>query len=137
MSLKDYVVEIKTAHNGPSLRLGDFEFMSKDAYGCRLTVWSHGFGCDCRFWIESMDNALEKLEEMDRDLKGEVTLKEDFGSDFIRIAVDHLGHVHVTGKVERPGELHQALEFGFKTDQTVLKPLIGSIRGLLMKRRDR
>jgi hypothetical protein len=129
-------VEIKTAHDGSSLRLSDFEYMSKDAFGCRLTVWSNGFGCDCRFWIESIEKALAKLEEMDRDLLGEATLKEDFGSDFIRIEVNHLGHVHVTGKVERHTDWPQALEFGFKTDQTVLKPLISSIRALVAARRD-
>ena len=63
-----------------------------------------------------------EVREVDRTLTGLATLESMNQQSALRLqlAVDHVGHVDVTGRYEINGN---SLDFGFRSDQTQLAPL--------------
>jgi hypothetical protein len=63
------------------------------------------------------------VRELDKTLTGSATLESSNQQSAVRLvlAVDHIGHVHVTGRYEINGN---ALDFTFRSDQTQLAPLV-------------
>jgi hypothetical protein len=70
------------------------------------------------------------LRELDRTLAGSATLESSNQQSTVclKLAVDHLGHVHATGRYEINGN---ALAFRFASDQTQLAPLAAWLEGLV------
>jgi hypothetical protein len=64
-----------------------------------------------------------EVRELDRTLTGSATLQSSNQQSAVRLAlaVDHVGHVHVTGRYEINGNF---LDFSFSSDQTQLAPLV-------------
>ncbi len=50
---------------------------------------------------------------------------------FIRFVSNDMGHVFVNGELFEYGDFSQSLKFGFRTDQTVLGPLVGDLESVL------
>ena len=65
---------------------------------------------------------------MDQTLSGSATLRPMWESPFIRLALDHRGHIAVSGEL---GDADQHLRFTFDTDQTCLRPLISDLDACL------
>lgn len=57
-------------------------------------------------------------------------MKPLFEDDFIAFRMFSLGHILVYGELFDYSEETQHLRFAFRTDQTVLKPLIADLRSL-------
>jgi hypothetical protein len=70
------------------------------------------------------------VRELDRTLAGSATLESSSQQSTVslRLAVDHLGHVHATGRYEINGN---GLAFTFGSDQTRLAPLAAWLEGLV------
>ena len=94
--------------------------------GCRalLVVNSNGFMCNRRFEFDNAKEFLEKIVLMNKSLNGEAILGEGFSENFIRLSASKFGHIDIEGSILRYGEVDQKLEFGFRTDQTLLQKLI-------------
>jgi hypothetical protein len=62
------------------------------------------------------------VRQLDETLNGSATLEHRSRASAVRftLTVDHVGHVHVTGRYEINGN---TLDFAFRSDQTQLAPL--------------
>ena len=79
---------------------------------------------------ESINSIIEKLSEMDKELKGFCEIK-DYDSDaYIEIEMDKLGHMCVSGQIGGSHEEH-SMKFKYNTDQTVLVNLMRMFKALL------
>jgi hypothetical protein len=98
-------------------------------YQCRLVVNSNGFSCDLPFFFGEfyLKKAIENLEKMDESFQGEMVLKEEYEESEIRLTMGSRGHVGVSGTIIGRSPYMQRLDFGFTTDQTVLRPFIADL----------
>lgn len=128
-----YTIEVELRTHDPAqiLRLTEIErFDDGCGYMCRLKVLSHGYGCDRQFFFDEhlLSDAVKALRRMDEGHPGEAVIKGQWEEDCIKFKSNDLGHVFVSGVL--PMGL-QRLEFVFKTDQTVLRPLIRDFEAIL------
>jgi hypothetical protein len=127
--MQNYTTEIALQTNDDSkiLRMHDFErFEDGSGYRCSLVIRSGGFSCARPFYFDDshFPDAITALQQMDAGHPGEAMLKGRWEDDHIRFVRNDLGHVTVTGQLHEHSELPQLLKFGFRTDQTVLRPLV-------------
>lgn len=101
-------------------------------YVAVLSVRSGDFSCERRFWFDStyLDRAIKSLRRMDAANPGEAIIKQEYEPDFVMFKSDRSGHVTVSGEMSEHSELPQSLRFCFRTDQTVLGPLIRDLERL-------
>jgi hypothetical protein len=71
----------------------------------------------------SFEKFLQALKKMAAQLSGAIELKDDYEKQYVRMEIDHLGHVAITGEFWLFNIIEQHLKFGFETDQTCLQPL--------------
>ncbi len=127
-------VELRTNDESIALRMTGIEkFADGSGYRCDLTVRSGGLSCHRPFFFDdsSLPHAVESLRRMDQGNPGEAVIKGAWDADFIRFAMNDKGHVFVTGEIFEYSELPQSLKFAFRTDQTLLGPLICDLQLLL------
>jgi hypothetical protein len=128
----DVVLQTNTAN--PAFALRDIRWFSDGSgYSSEYVVHSGGFSAARPFHFEAhpLRTFLNSLEAMDRDLRGSAELKPMFESDFVRLTLDHSGHLEVAGELTEQAHRRQSLVFSFQTDQTCLKPLIKEIGDVL------
>lgn len=118
-------VILQTNCDGQRLELIGVEKSGQD-YSCWLAVESRGFCARRTFYFDesNLQTFLGGLAEMNAKLIGEAVLKHQFEDDFISLKLSGSGHVIVSGRLVEHGEYEQQLEFSFRSDQTVLGPLI-------------
>ena len=104
-------------------------------FECRLVVTSSGFSTAQPFWFEEeqLTNFVAQLSAMDRDLAGSAELRTRYEeSVIVHLEISHRGAVKVSGTVAQYSECSHVLQFCFLTDQTVLRPLVEDLNGLLL-----
>ena len=126
------VIELQTHSDRHSLALHNLR-REETIYTCLLVVRSGGFICEHPFTFDdsTFPDAIDRLKVMDRGNLDAVTVKARWEEDWIRITNNDMGHVFVEGELHEYGDHEQRLVFGFKTDQTVLRPLIKDLERLL------
>ncbi|MCX5662683.1 MAG: hypothetical protein NTW19_23635 [Planctomycetota bacterium] len=127
-------IELRTHDPAKILRLTEIDKDGdRGVYVCNLIVRSGGFQCDCRFIFDNshFPDAIEALRMMDSGRPGQAIIKEQWDSDFIKFESNDLGHVWVSGEFGMNYDGMQFLRFSFRTDQTVLGPLIRDLEPLL------
>lgn len=109
-----------------SLRFQGFEKLSGDEHICTLCIVSNGFACQRPFYVDSgsLSESLRSLKSMLEMTPGTLRIGTSFEPTFVQLELNDLGHVFVSGEVCEYGEYTQRLEFHFRTDQTVLSPLL-------------
>jgi hypothetical protein len=120
-------IELRTNRDDTVLRLLNVEkFNDETGYRCDLVVRSGGFACERQFYFdgESFTDAIAALRRMIDGSSGEATIKFRYEDDFLRFEMNRLGHVFVSGELYEHSERSQSLKFAFRTDQTVLAPLV-------------
>ncbi len=126
-------IELESNRDTTTLRLSNVEkFGDASGYRCNLKVHSSGFACERQFYFDddSLAEAIVSLRRMANGQPGEATVKDRYEYDFLRFAMNRLGHVVVSGALHEYGELSQSLEFAFRTDQTVLAALIRELTAI-------
>jgi hypothetical protein len=134
MSLIIDQIELQTHDKALTLRFTSLErFADGSGYRCTLFVRSRGFACERPFYFDdsTFPAAIKALESMDSGRAGEALIKGEWDDDFIKFTSNALGHVFVSGALFEHSEMAQSLQFEFRTDQTVLRPLIREFRPLL------
>jgi hypothetical protein len=120
-------IELQTHLEGAALRMSQIQrFGDGSGYACVVTVRSGGFGCERPFCFDDwhLGNAIAAFQSMAAGTPGEAVIRGQWEPDFIRFKMNDLGHVVVSGELFEHAELTQSLKFAFRTDQTVLGPLI-------------
>jgi hypothetical protein len=126
-------VELQTNDETQTLRLDTIDKAADGSgYICQLLVRSRGFACQQRFIFddEFLLAFIDGLTSMDHGQPGEAVLKGRWETDCVRIEMNALGHVFVSGEVSDCSELPQQLRFGLRTDQTVLRPFIQELKSI-------
>jgi len=127
-------IELQTHTDAALLRLSDIEkFGDGSGYRCNLTVKSKSFACELPFYFDDshLRDGVDALSKMKEGSPGEAVIKGQWEDSVIRFALDHLGHLVVSGELFEHAELSQSLRFAFATDQTVLGPLVRDLTALL------
>ena len=130
-------IELQTQATNPALALRGVRRHSDGpsaAYEATLIVRSGGFSAERAFFFDEyhLSGFIESLVEMDRAFRGTARLGHQWEDQFIELTVDASGHVLVSGSLVEHDVPGQRLDFAFRTDQTVLRPLIrdlGHARG--------
>ena len=122
---EDKVVQLKSIEKSPG----------GSGYKCSLLVRSRGFSCERPFYFDahSLKDTIDKLTAMEQTLEGEAVLGERCEDEFIEIVVNRYGQVVVSGMVVEHSGLVQRLTFAFRTDQTILRPLVKDLTRLAEK----
>jgi hypothetical protein len=125
-------VVLRTNSSDPALAFRQVRSVGT-AYECVLQIRSDGFMSERSFWFEQPDLQafVQGLRRMDCELTGEVELRTRYEDNFVRLQVSQRGTVTVSGVLTAYGALNQELRFAFRTDQTVLGPLINDFDALL------
>jgi hypothetical protein len=123
-------IELQTNRDSTVLRLVNVEkFADGSGYRCDLTLRSRGFSCEHRFFFDedSLTVAIASLHSMIKGSPGKAIIKPSYEDEFLCFEMNRLGHVVVNGALYEHGELPQSLKFTFRTDQTVLAPLLAEL----------
>ena len=126
-------ITLQTQDRSQVLALDSIDrFEDGSGYRALLFVQSGAFACRQEFFFEdaTLAAAIAGLETMDAGTPAAATIRGSFEDDYIRLESNSRGHVLVTGEIHEHGELGQMLRFGFRTDQTVLGPLIRDLNQL-------
>ena len=129
-------IELQTNDETRVLRLSEIN-RSRDgsgyAYQCCLLVRSCGFSCERPFYFDDyhLRQAVAGLQAMGDMTPGEAVLAYRDEKDCVRLASNERGQVVVSGEIYQFSDLSQSLRFGFRTDQTVLGPLVRDLEDLL------
>ena len=124
-------VALSTNRQGAMLEFRDIKrFGDESGFLTVLALESGDLSARIRFYFEphSLKTFLGELRQMDQTLSGSATLRPMWESPFIRLALDHRGHIAVSGEL---GDADQHLRFTFDTDQTCLRPLISDLDACL------
>jgi hypothetical protein len=127
-------IELKTQDENKVLNMSQIEkFADGSGYRCELSVASRGFSCHCPFYFDGpfLSDAVTALQRMDDGKPGEATIRGLWEEAYIKFASDQLGHVVVSGELFEHSEFPQAFRFAFRTDQTVLSPMISDLARVL------
>lgn len=127
------VIELRTNDPAAVVRLSHVEkFSDGSGYRCELTVVSGDFSCRRPFYFDEaiLSAAVRELESMATGKPGTAFIKAEWEEDFLRFQSNDMGHVWVSGEIFEHAELTQRLKFAFRTDQTVLLPLVRDLRVL-------
>ncbi len=127
------LIELQTNDDRFTLRMVNLEKFPDGGFYCELHVRSDGFSCQRPFYFDDshLPDAVTNLRQMDADHVGQATLKARWEDDFVTFRSDKLGHVFVTGEVFEHADPSQSMKFGFRTDQTVIGPLVRSLEKLV------
>lgn len=133
MSIVAELIELRTNDPAAVLRMANIEkFKDRSGYACKLTVRAHGFGCDeygFSFDDFHLSAAISKLRRMDEGILDVAILTTMYEEHvFIKLRTDDWGHVFVSGNLLFGSIPPNCLQFGFRTDQTVLRPLIRDLQ---------
>jgi hypothetical protein len=127
----NYIVALKTNDPRKILIFDNWKYNCKGTEGYTFDVRIHSgdFAAKQMFFLytTSLEQFLRKLEKMATRLSGTVELKDEYENHYVRMELDRLGHVTVTGELWYPSHLEQHLKFGFETDQTCLQPLFNDL----------
>ena len=125
-------IELQTHREWTTLRLSNVEKFRDGGYECRLAVRSGGFSCDNHFSFDDahLTSAIASMRRMIEGHPDEALLKGEWETDFMRFAMNKLGHVVVSGELYEHSELPQSMKFSFRTDQTVLALLVRDFTAL-------
>jgi hypothetical protein len=130
-------VDIELATNDPDngIALRGIQAIVPDAFECQLEVHSAGFAARIGFWPErfALEQFLGQLRDMDRTLAGNALLQPMCEPEYVRMELERTGAIWVSGEVGSAAGNH--LRFGFRTDQTVLAPLIRDMEAVLASSR--
>ena len=101
-------------------------------YKCELVLRSGKLSAEVPFYFDanSLAETLQQLKSMQQALSGTATIGQQYEEDHIQIIVNQYGQVVVSGTIIEYGEYKQRLEFMFRTDQTILAPLIHDLTRL-------
>ena len=127
MAIVAECIELQTNRESTALQFSNVEkFSDGSGYCCDLAVRSGGFACQRQFYFDDdrLTDALVSLRRMIDGLPGEAIFKFRYEEDFLRIETNRLGHVFISGELHEYSEMAQSLKFAFRTDQTVLAPLV-------------
>jgi hypothetical protein len=127
-------IELRTYDETIILRMSNIDKLGDGSgYRCDLCIRSGDFSCQRPFYFDDshFPDAIDALRRMNRGVAGEATIKGQWENDVVRFTSNELGHVFVTGELFEYSELTQSMRFGFRTDQTVLGPLIRDFEVLL------
>jgi hypothetical protein len=124
----NYTVELKTNDARKALVFENWKYQTKgtEGYVFDIRVLSGDFAAKHPMFFlyrTCLEQFLRNLEKMATRLSGTVELKDEYESHYVRMELDRLGHVTVTGEIWYYSQLEQHLKFGFETDQTCLQPL--------------
>lgn len=126
-------MDIELATNDPAhgFALRDIRPAEADAFACGLEIEAGGFAAHVPFWPErwALRRFLDQLREMDRTLAGDALLQPLWEPEHVRLTLERSGAVWVSGEVGAATGNH--LRFSFRTDQTVLAPLIRDLDRVL------
>jgi hypothetical protein len=120
-------IELQTHLESAALRISQIRrFTDGSGYACLVSVRSGGFSCERPFHFDdwNLGNAIAAFQSMVAGTPGEAALRGQWEPDIIQFKMDDLGHVIVSGELFEHTELTQSLKFAFRTDQTVLGPLM-------------
>jgi hypothetical protein len=127
----NYIVELKTNDARKTLVFENWKYQTKgtEGYVFDIRLLSGDFAAKQMFFIyrTSLEQFLRNIEKMITRLSGTIELKEEYESHYVRMELDRLGHVNVTGELWYFAPLEQHLKFGFETDQTCLQPLFNDL----------
>lgn len=127
-------IELQTNDDTIVLRMTNIKKCDDGSgYRCDLFIRSGDFSCQRPFHFDdsSFPDAIEALRFKNTGAAGEAIMKGQWESDFVHFKSNELGHVFVTGELFEYSDLTQSMRFGFRTDQTVLGPLIRDFEVLL------
>lgn len=123
-------IDLQTHLDSNTLRMSTIErFADGSGYVCTLTVRSGDFSCTRRFYFDDwyLAKAIDAVRTMNQRKPGEAIVRGEWEQDEIKFAMNRQGHVIVSGQLFEHSELPQSLTFAFRTDQTVLGPLLSSL----------
>jgi hypothetical protein len=125
--ISNFIVELKTNDPRKILIFDNWKYSCKgtESYSFDISILSGDFAAKQMFWLyqTSFEQFLRKLEKMATRLSGSVELRMEYENPYVKMEIDRLGHVTVTGEFWYHAPLEQHLKFGFETDQTCLQPL--------------
>ncbi len=78
-----------------------------------------------------MKRFIEALEPVYRDLRGTAEFTTIERQLYLKVEVDHVGHVRVAGEVRDNASFGNRLAFGLEFDQTVLQRTLSELRHAL------
>jgi hypothetical protein len=126
-------IELRTNCEATTLKLSNVEkYGDGSGYGCQLSVRSGGFSVERHFYFDHfhLAKAIDAIRSMTVGAPGEATIRGQWDEDEINFNMNVLGHVIVSGQIFEHAELSQALKFAFRTDQTVLGPLLRDLEAI-------
>ena len=135
MKLKEKINEVvvlQTNDEDKLLQLSGFELFGKGAFKCKVTLNSRGFAYTGNAYFDNGASFIGSLEKAATDLHGSAELKEDYNDHFIKLEINSIGHVIVSGTFVEYSDHSQNMSFEFKTDQTCLIPFINSFKKVVL-----
>jgi hypothetical protein len=68
-----------------------------------------------------------QLQSLDRDLRGQAEFRTIEDQLYLKVGVDHLGHVNVSGYIKDDASFGNRLTFEMAFDQTLLAPIVAEL----------
>lgn len=123
-------IELQTHSTHKVLRFSNVEkSRSGEEYACQLFVRSGDYSCARPFDFDNryLQDTIIRLKQMDEGTPCSAMLKSPWEDDCLRFESNDMGHVQVSGELYERSDHSQSLKFSFRTDQTVLGPLIADL----------
>lgn len=130
-SRDEIIVNLTTNDENKILVLSNFVGNQRDPYCCQVHLKSGSFGFIGIFYFDNFSVFVTSVERMTEEMAGSAELREDYKDQHITLELTELGHVVVSGVMERFDNISQKLIFGFKTDQTCLASFSRDLRNVL------
>ncbi|MFD1218246.1 hypothetical protein [Microbulbifer celer] len=127
------VVDLQTNDENKLLQLSSFELFGNGAFKCRVTLSSRGFAYTGDAYFDNGVSFINDLEMAATDFIGSAELKEDYNDHFIKLEVNSMGHVIVSGTFIEYSDHSQNMSFEFKTDQTCLGGFINAFKKVVLR----
>ena len=128
-------IELATNDADKLLVLEDIErFSDGSGYMAHLRVHSTWLTFTHKFSFHELRliDAISNLTKMAKGEPAAAKLMGEWESDFLQVELNDLGHVYVTGEIGyEGGPDFQHVSFSFRTDQTVVPPLLRDLTMLL------
>jgi hypothetical protein len=125
---------LQTHTNNPFLAFRGLErFLDGSGYSSQIVIRSGWLSVDYKFYFErpELQTFVGDLEQLDRTLMGQARLKPKWEEYFLDFQGMGSGAIKVSGDLIEYSQWQQRVTFAFRTDQTVLRPFILSLKEAL------
>jgi hypothetical protein len=114
--------------SGSFIEISEILRFSDGRYQSLLSINSGEFSCSNHpFYFNDLESFTKSVLQAYDKIEGNASLGDVYEEEFIEISVDKRGIIEVSGFIVDYKEPRQEMHFAFKSDQTFLPELLGTL----------